>query len=206
MAKPRWRRRKEERPQELVAAALQLFAEQGFAATRLTEVARRAGVSKATVYLYFDSKEALLTEAVRAVEPILDFGDELAASYEGGTRELLSELVIRWLEEFEERGVGGVPRLVIAEGSNFPELARLYVEVVVQRGRRLFTQVLERGKARGEVRLDLDVTQAVHVFMAPVHYAQLHRHALAAADAEGPRLHAWVATHVDLFWRGVRAP
>jgi len=205
MPAPRWRRRKEARPQELVAAALQLFAEKGFAATRLTDVAKRAGVSKATVYLYFDSKEDLLQAAVRAVEPILDFGDDLAASYEGDTRGLLSELVTRWLEEFEKRGVGGVPKLVIAEGSNFPELARLYLDVVVERGRRIFTTVLERGIERGEVRSDLNVEQAVHVFMAPVHYAQVHRHALANVDEKGPRLHDWLTAHIDLFWRGIKS-
>ena len=203
MTAPRWRRRKEDRPQELLAAALQLFGEQGFAATRLTEVAKRAGVSKATVYLYFDSKEALLQEAVRTIEPILDFGDELAAGFEGDTRSLLGVLVVRWLEAFEERGVGCVPKLVIAEGTNFPDLARLYVEVVVERGRSLFAGVLHRGIERGEVRAELDVDQAVHVFMAPVHYAQVHRHGLAEADPNGPRLHAWVAAHVDLFWRGI---
>ncbi len=205
MPAPRWRRRKEARPQELVAAALEIFAEKGFAGTRLSDVAKRAGVSKATVYLYFDSKEDLLHAAVRAVEPILDFGDDLAASHEGDTRELLSVLVTRWLEEFEKRGVGGVPKLIIAEGSNFPDLARLYLDVVVERGRRIFTAVLQRGIERGEVRSDLDVEQAVHVFMAPVHYAQVHRHALADVDEKGPRLHDWLAAHIELFWRGIKA-
>jgi len=205
MAEPRWRRRPEDRPQELLAAALQLFGEQGFAATRLTEVAKRAGVSKATVYLYFDSKEALLRQAVRAIEPILDFGDDLAQSWTGDTRGLLEALVSRWLVAFEEAGVGCVPKLILAEGNNFPELAGLYVEVVVQRGRTLFGQVLQRGIERGEVRADLDIEQAVHVFMAPVHYAQLHRHGLSAFDPEGPRLRAWVNAHVELFWRGIQA-
>ena len=75
---PRWRRRKQARPEELVAAALALFAEQGFAATRMRDVAKRAGVSKGTVYLYFQSKEDLLRAAVRgSIVPILDVGDDL---------------------------------------------------------------------------------------------------------------------------------
>jgi AcrR family transcriptional regulator len=87
---PRRRRRKEARPSEIVDAALALFAEKGFAAARLDEVAARAGIAKGTIYLYFDSKEALFEAVVRArVLPVLDEAETVAAAYQGSTAELL---------------------------------------------------------------------------------------------------------------------
>ena len=67
-ARPRWERRKEARPAELLAAALELFVEKGYAGTRLDDVAQRAGVSKGTLYLYFENKEDLFKAVVRESE------------------------------------------------------------------------------------------------------------------------------------------
>ncbi|HEY9398086.1 MAG TPA: helix-turn-helix domain-containing protein, partial [Burkholderiales bacterium] len=93
----RWERRKKSRPQELAAAALELFVERGFAATRLEDIAARAGVSKGTLYLYFDSKDALFKEVVRAgIVPALAEAEETAAGFEGSTAELLRRFVLRW--------------------------------------------------------------------------------------------------------------
>src|SRR3989442_10422492 len=93
-AKPRWQRRKDARPAELVAAALEVFVEKGFAATKLADVARRAGVTKGTVYLYFDSKEALFKAVVReTIVPVIAQGEALARSFTGSARELVERLV-----------------------------------------------------------------------------------------------------------------
>src|SRR5256712_10584197 len=93
-AKRRWRRRKDARPAELVAAALEVFVEKGFAATKLADVARRAGVTKGTVYLYFDSKEALFKAVVReTIVPVIAQGEALARSFTGSARELVERLV-----------------------------------------------------------------------------------------------------------------
>src|ERR1041384_3137837 len=92
-SKPRWKRRKDARPGEIVAAALEVFGERGFAATKLTDVARRAGVTKGTVYLYFDSKEALFKAVVReTIVPVIAQGEALARSFTGSARELLEQL------------------------------------------------------------------------------------------------------------------
>ena len=203
---PKYRRRKEARPEELVAAALELFADQGFAAARLRDVAKRAGVSKGTVYLYFKSKDALLRAAVRdSVLPILDVGDDLEVEAEGTAAELLRSILLGWMGEFDRRGVAGVPKLVMAEAGNFPELAQDYVSQVVQRSRRLFARIIKRGIRDGEFRDDIDVKDAVHVLMAPVMYAQIHLASLGSMDPgvfDGQRL---VELHLDLFLRGIAA-
>ena len=92
--KPRWQRRKEDRPAEIVAAALDEFVERGFAATRLEAVARRAGVTKGTLYLYFDSKEDLFKAVVReTIVPVIAQGEALAQAHTGSARDLFEKLV-----------------------------------------------------------------------------------------------------------------
>ena len=200
---PKWRRRKKARPEELVAAALGLFAEQGFAATRMRDVAKRAGVSKGTVYLYFQSKEDLLRAAVRdSIVPILDIGDDLELDSDGSATELLERLLKDWVGEFERRGVSGVPRLVMAEAGNFPEIAQEYVSAVIHRARRLFARVLKRGVHSGEFR-ELDVRTAVDVLLAPVLYAQIHRSSLGAFDA-GTFDDAFLDAHLRFFLRSIQ--
>ena len=200
---PKWRRRKKARPEELVAAALALFAEQGFAATRMRDVAKRAGVSKGTVYLYFQSKEDLLRAAVRgSIVPILDIGDDLELDSDASATSLLDRLLRDWVGEFERRGVTGVPRLVMAEAGNFPEIAQEYVSAVIQRSRRLFARVLKRGMRDGEFRA-FDVRAAVDVLLAPVLYAQIHRASLGTwdSDAFGD---TFLDTHLEFFLRSIQ--
>src|SRR5690606_34673041 len=136
MREPRWRRRKEARPGEIVEAALALFGERGFAATRLEEVAARAGVSKAALYRYFPGKQALFEAAVRhAILPRLEAVEELVARerYEGSSADLLRFLFDR-LGALVDSDASVLPKLVIAEAGNFPKLAEFYVETVVKRG------------------------------------------------------------------------
>src|SRR5260370_7750478 len=89
-AHPRWQRRKQARPGEILTAALELFVERGFTATKLADVARRAGVTKGTVYLYFDGKEALLKAIVRqTIVPALATGDHLVPDHQASPADLL---------------------------------------------------------------------------------------------------------------------
>jgi AcrR family transcriptional regulator len=200
---PRWRRRKQARPEELVAAALALFAEQGFAATRMRDVAKRAGVSKGTAYLYFQSKEDLLRAAVRgSIVPILDIGDDLELDSDASASALLERLLSDWVAEFDRRGVTGVPRLVMAEAGNFPEIAQEYVSAVIQRSRRLFARVLKRGVRAGEFR-ELDVRAAVDVLLAPVLYAQIHRASLGTWDPDAFG-ESFLSAHLQFFLRSIQ--
>jgi AcrR family transcriptional regulator len=149
---PRWRRRKDARPGEILEAALAVFAEAGFAAARLTEIARRAGVSKAALYLYFETKEDLFRAVARAlVAPnlavmatALEASDapfaELAPAFLGGAAGLLAQ----------GRALA-IVRMVISESRNFPDLARIWREDVVEQVLALVTGLIERAQARGEV-------------------------------------------------------
>src|SRR5260221_2603731 len=109
-------RRKDARPQELLDAALDLFVERGFAATRAEDVAARAGVSKGTLYLYYPSKEELLKEVIRAnVINQIAGGEELIRRYEGGTAELLAKVLRIWWERIGETRASGIIKLMTSE-------------------------------------------------------------------------------------------
>src|SRR5437016_12266876 len=115
-AKPRWRRRKNARPEEIISAALEVFADRGFAATKLEDVARRAGVTKGTIYLYFENKEALFKALIRqTIVPVIAQGEALAASFMGSARELFERLVREYWRLVGETSLSSIPRLMIAE-------------------------------------------------------------------------------------------
>ena len=120
-------RRKEARPGELLEAALDLFVEKGFAATRSEEVAARAGVSKGTLFLYFPSKEELFKAVVRDnIVVTIGAAEQDAAAFDGPSGELLGTLLMRWWTEIWATPLGGITKLMLAEGNNFPELAQFY--------------------------------------------------------------------------------
>lgn len=205
---PRWERRPEDRPQELADAALELFVEKGFAATRLEDVAARAGVSKGTLYLYFDGKEALFKAVIEsAVIPAVAQGEQIIERFEGSSAELLRELVHGWWRLFGGTRLGGIPKLMICEARNFPEVALYYHDNVIQRGKRLFARTLERGIASGEFR-PLDVEYAVHALLGPLIIKTLWRHSFTACGCGGAELdpERYLDTMVDLIVNGLRAP
>ncbi len=150
---PRWQRRPEARPDEILDAALAVFGESGFARAKIEDVARLAGVSKGTVYLYYDSKEALFREMVRAkIVATLAEGEALVRTHEGSARALLVDLIRGMYVRVRDEGMTRIARVVQAELMYFPELARFYFDEVILRARRLIEQVLERGVATGEFR------------------------------------------------------
>jgi AcrR family transcriptional regulator len=200
----RWRRRKHARPQEIVAAAADLFVRHGYAATRMDDVARAAGVTAGTVYVYFGSKEALLNAVVyESVVPVLAFAQE-RLSRDGSAAELIRDLIEGFWTAVGDSRFGGIPRLMVAESSNFPGLARLYVEEVLERARRIFREAVARGVRTGEFR-DVDVAQAAQVGMAPVQYAAIHAYSLAAYDPGFGDVRGYLEVHTELFLRGLAA-
>ena len=201
--KPRWQRRKEARPAEIVAAALEVFVERGFAATRLEEVARRAGVNKGTVYLYFPSKEALFKAVVReTIVPVIAQGEALAQSFTGSARDLVERLVREYWRLVGETALAGIPKLMIAEATNFPELARFYYEEVAVRGHRLMAGVLERGVKSGEFR-KMDVQFAAKIAMAALMHAAVVRRSFANCMPEGFDVGTYLDTHIDIYLHGI---
>jgi AcrR family transcriptional regulator len=198
------RRRKEARPSELVAAALACFAERGFAATRLDDIAAKAGVSKGTVYLYFPSKEELFKTVVREsllpniarAETMLGDSDVPAAAQLRGLLEFMTG-------RMASSPVGIIPKLVITEAGNFPDIARFYLDQVVHRGFALVGRVLARGIERGEFR-KVDVRHTTFCVIAPVLLTALWRHSLGRFEPDALDPDALWHTHIELLLQGLR--
>ena len=173
-------RRKEARPGELLAAALELFVEKGYAATRSEEVARRAGVSKGTLFLYFASKEELFKAVVREnlAGRFPEWEAEFAA-YTGSTPEMLRYAMRMWWQRIGATPASGITKLMMSEATNFPELAAFYQREVIQPGQDLIRRILQRGVDRGEFR-PIDMEHAVYMVLAPMLFLMSWKHSFGA--------------------------
>jgi AcrR family transcriptional regulator len=204
--KPRWERRKDARPQELLAAALDLFVERGFASTRLEDVAKRAGVSKGTLYLYFENKEDLFKAVVRnSIVPAIGEAEMSIAGFEGHSGELLRRLIHSWWQRIGATKASGIVKLVMAEAGNFPELAQFYQDEVVARGTSVFRRVLERAIERGEFR-PVDVSQMTQVLVAPMLMLITWKHSVAPCERSELDPSAFLDTFLDVALNGLLPP
>jgi AcrR family transcriptional regulator len=203
-------RRKDARPQELLDAALSLFVEKGFAATKAEEVATLAGVSKGTLYLYFPSKEELLKAVIRhTLSADIAQGRERLLAHQGSASEALLHLLPEWWETVYDSPNSGVFKLVVTEVRNFPEIAEFYAREVVEPGIDVIGQLLQRGVAQGEFRADLDIRAAVQSVVLPMIMLCLHKHSLGpclgiASILPEPR--QLIRSHMSLLLQGLRAP
>lgn len=199
----RWTRRKDARPAELLAAALELFVARGYAATRLDDVAKQAGVSKGTLYLYFSSKEELFKAVIReGLVPRLVEGERMLETHTGTAEALLRELIKTWWRAVGETSLGGIPKLMVAEAGNFPELAKFYYDEVISRGRKLVSGVLTLGIQRGEFR-QVDTDLLVRLFMAPPMLMAIYRYSFDACDQSQVEPERYLDLHVDMFMNGL---
>ncbi len=199
-------RRKEARPGELLAAALDLFVEKGFAATRAEEVAQRAGVSKGTLFLYFASKEELFKAVVREnISGHYPGWHEELQNFEGNTADMLRLCAQGWWCNIGATKACGIGKLMMAEGAQFPDLQLFYQTEVIEAGNLLLRRLFERGVARGEFRADLDLDHLVNLFVAPFLYLMVWKHAGGMTHAPSLRLdpQAFLATQVDVFLGGI---
>ena len=199
-------RRKEARPQELLQSALHLFVEHGFAATRIEQVAQRAGVSKGTLYLYYPSKEELFKAVVREnISSLIAEGEEIARNFEGSSSDLLSFLLHTWWGRVGNTATAGIHKIVLSEVRNFPELAQFYSDEVIIPADRLFSGCVQRGIERGEFRA-MPLHEVAHALMAPLIFMALHRHSFGCCPVHGgvevdPMM--MLNTHLDLVLRGL---
>ena len=203
--KRRWKRRKDARPGEILDAALALFVERGFTATRLDDVARKAEISKGTLYLYFKSKEALFRAMVQEmVLPEIERVEQQVDRYRGPAQDLVRKLVHQWWSMVGETRLSGIPKLLVSEAGNFPELARFFVDQVIRRGRRIFVRILQQGIDRGEFR-ECDVNHAARVLIAPLVFAAIWQHSLYPFDKDPYDVHVFLDMHLDTFLNGLLA-
>ena len=201
---PRWRRRKAARPGEIVAAALEVFSERGFAATRLDDVAKRAGLSKGALYLYFETKEdlfrAVVGEAVGANLAHLEGAVEADVPFEQAARAGLTLLAGRLASD---RRISGVVKLVIAESRPMPELARIWHDTVIARALTLIMTLSRRAQDRGEVRAR-DPRHFAMGLVGPMLLAMIWRETFEPSGAQPVAVEALAAQHLDVVMKGMR--
>lgn len=201
--KPRWERRKDARPQELLAAALDLFVERGFASTRLEDVAKRAGVSKGTLYLYFENKDELFKAVVRnTIVPVLGAAEGSIASDDAGSAALLRDVMLSWWERIGATKASGIVKLVMAESHNFPELACFYRDEVVNRGSKMISSLLARAVERGEFR-PMNVTVMTQVLVAPMLMLITWKHSIGPCERAELDPGAFIDSFLDLALHGL---
>jgi AcrR family transcriptional regulator len=200
---PTRRRRKDARPSEIIEAARLSFLDKGFAATRVEDIARRAGVSKGTVYLYFPTKEALFEAVVRInVVPVLE-GVSRALEADESTPAIDQ---LKFIARTMYREMVGTDRrrllhTIIAEGPHFPWLTEFYHREVLSRGIALVRSVLQRGAERGELRLE-GIDEFPHILMAPTIVAAIFCNLFSAYEPID--LERYADAHIDLVERALR--
>lgn len=201
----RWRRRKAARPQEILTAALGVFAQKGYAGTRMDDIAQQAGVTKGTIYLYFENKEAVFKSLVResAGAALAHAADDIA-QFDGAAADHL-RLAVTMIAEFvlaPDRVV--LPKIIIAEAGNFPEIIRFWRNEILDRGVDLLTRVIDRGIARGEFRATVS-EQTARLCLAPLLLAAFWRTTFGAFDDNAFDDQGLIATHIDILLHGLEA-
>lgn len=203
MREPKFKRRAEDRPREICAAALAVFAEKGFAAARLDEIARRAGVSKGTLYLYFEDKEDLFRAVVRdTVAPNIDSVQQAVAAAELPFAMLADMFLAKFAEVAGRVPVGAVAKMVIGESRNFPELAKVWHDQVAGRALAMLSGLIEKAQAKGEVRAG-DPRLHAFTLMGPMLMGVLYRETLQPVGAAPLDLEQLAKQHTETVLAGL---
>jgi AcrR family transcriptional regulator len=203
-AEARRNERKEKRREELIDAALRVFSRVGFASAKIDNVAVEAGMSKGTVYLYFDSKEHLFEEMVKSkMLPIFSAAESEMAAQQGSAEAKLRQQVKFFYRKVLNSDRRQIMRLIMAEGPNFPHLAEFYHANILSRGQALISAIITEGKASGEFR-DISGHGLAQNVVAGAIIAGMWK--LIFDPYQPIDLDAYYETHVDLVLNGLKAP
>lgn len=203
MRAQRWQRRKEARPAELLDAAIDVFFEKGFAAARLEDIAARAGVSKGTIYLYFNSKDDVFEALVRAIPlPNVEQLRALASEASIPADQMLRRALTFMGGVLRDERMMKFPRLVIGEGGRFPKLAETYKREVISRGVAIISAIIERGVEEGCFR-NVDPRHAAFGAVSPLLFSAIWRTTFERFDSAPLDAGAFVTQHIDTFLRGI---
>ena len=198
------RRAPAERPQEILAAALELFVEKGFAATRLDDVAERAGLSKAAIYLYFDDKTALFQGVIRqTISANIGTVEALAKAHQGPVSALIPGILDFIASRVEDTPMASIAKLVIAESRAFPEIGRFYLKEVIGRGIPIFEGLIGRGIANGEFR-KVDPLFTVRSLIGPMLLSIVWKTVFEPIGAEKLDVRGLARHHADLMLHALR--
>ena len=201
--RPRFRRRKTARPGEITAAALEVFAEKGFAGAKLDDIAERAGVSKGALYLYFETKDDIFRAVVRdAVAPNFQAVQQAAESFDGPFAELAPMILARAARLMSGSKLPAVAKMVIGESRNFPDLARVWHDTIVFVALNVMTGLVARAQARGEVRPG-DPRLYAFSLMGPMVMGALFCEVFGEVASEPLDLDALAAQHARIVLHGM---
>lgn len=200
---PKRQRRKEARPAEIMAAGLEIFAERGFAAARLEDVAERAGVSKATIYLYFDSKADLFAAILRDIAtPRFDQIEQAIANYDGPSTDMLDFMIATLRDVTVKSELPSLAKIILSEANNFPEIRDFYRTTVIDRAFANIGSIVRRGIERGEFR-PCNVDAAVQDIVFPILLNTLARNTFGELPQFDPN--GFFAAHAEFVRRGLAA-
>src|SRR5436190_1318126 len=197
LARPNRAERAAERREAIIAAAMDEFIARGFAATRLDDIAKRAGVAKGTIYLHFKDKESMFEELIRtAIVPLV--GRMHAPPPLGGTvRDAIEGFARTFIQEIATTRRGDIVRLIVAEGPRFPAIADFYYREVVSRGLAGMKALIELGIARGEIK-EKNLARFPQIVVAPAIIAVIWQ-SLFARHAPLDAIEMF-RTHLDLIF------
>ncbi len=198
------RRRKAERPQEILEAAFIEFSRNGYASTALDQIAERAGVTKGTIYVYFENKEHLFISMVRDVmQAKLDAVHEMFETHEGSTADLLrAQFSFMYQHIVEDKRRREVVRMLIAEAPRFPELADRYHQEILSPCLDMLRQAIQRGIDRGEIKRS-PIIDNPQVVIAPIALVDLW--IMMFDDRQPLDLKTYFDAHLDLVLNGLLA-
>ncbi len=203
MKQPRWQRRAQDRPREICAAALEVFADRGFAAAKLGEIARRAGVSKGTVYLYFKDKEDLFRAVVAdTVAPNIGAVRDAAAASDLPFADVARMFLARFAEIADRLPLGAVAKMVIGESRNFPELAKVWHDQVASPALAIMSGLIKRAQEKGEAQPG-DPRLHAFTLMGPMFMGLIYRETLQPAGGHPIDLAQLARQHAETVLAGL---
>lgn len=199
----KWQRRKDERPIEIMLSALNLFISNGFAATKIVDIAKQAGVSKGTVYRYFESKEALFKKMIlELMVPKISEVERYIDNYQGSQIKLLNVVILQWWQTVKSAGLVGVPKLILSEADNFPELTKLYMKEVVHRILSILVNIINTGIECGEIK-KINPELSSRVIMSSLVYFSMWDCSLKKYDKSGITVESLIKQQIELIINGI---
>lgn len=198
-----WQRRKESRPNEIIEAAFVLFTERGFAATSMDEIARKAGISKGSIYNYFNSKEAIFEAVVtNDTLPFLEqIKNVVTKNHQDTSAKLLNCLIQGLIAYSQESRLDMIPKLIVSESGNFPELAQYYIEKVFKPMIGIIEKVIQKGIDKKEF-INCDPQTTAHLLLAPILFEQIWKYSLKSIDKNNDSA-LFIETHMEFFINGI---
>lgn len=199
----KWQRRKDERPAEILTAALSLFVNQGFVSTKIDDIAKKAGVSKGTVYLYYSSKEVLFKCMVYdLMVPKISEVEAYISTYKGSQIELLKVVIRQWWQTVSSSGLSGIPKLIISEADKFPDLTRFYVKEVIQRVQSILVNILNKGIENNEFN-KIETVLSARVIMSSLVYFSMWDNSLKKYDQAGLEVEDLIEQQIQILVNGI---